>query len=357
MGLTIIRRADTTDLTYQALGLSIGAPVEQVIAAASRRAASVNCPTTPAALTAAVSRSLAPIIDEDDLSGLVMQILERLVAMGDLVESVEERAGVRRTIIYLGGPRFIKRGNGDALLIGVRPDALPIVSDELVDDLEQYGYIRRVAARPELEGLLEDEGLREVKSTRWLRAPEVVSAEEFRAAYDARLKAAGPSGEIEGLRVLDPSTPNTYYRGRWRAPRKEHSGNFVARRGQRFGAELWAYVTVTDGEPVRLLDLPALTPDRGCDEAWQLQAAIDASNNNPQQITVHGTGRGGIGLALYAPPPRWLQRRWELIGQPSKIRGALFAYEFSPADAREELPFATERLWLTRYVAPSEDGE
>lgn len=358
VGLTVVERHAAAALTRRALGLTADAPTDQIIAASLRRAASTNCPTTPGGLTAAVTNSLAPVLDdEDDLPELVPQVLERLVAIGDLVETIDERGGVRRTALYLGGPRFVLRENGDALLLGVRPDGLPLVSDEILQEVEDFGYIRRLASRPDLSEALEAEGLRQVEATRWLSAPEEVSADDLVAIYDSRLSDASPSGDIEGLRILDPSTPNTYYRGRWRQPAAGHYGNFVARRGQRFGAELWAYVALVVGEPSQLLDLPALTRDRGCDEAWRLQAALDAVAGRPQQIAVHGTGHGRIALGLYAPPPRWLQRRWELIGQLSKVAGALFAYDFTPSDAREELRFASDRLWLNRHIASSEDSQ
>ena len=354
MGLTIVERPAAESLTRGALGVSADAPLDEIVGTALRRAASVNCPTTPGALTASVAGSLVPVLQVDDLEDLVAVVLERLVAIGDLVESVEERAGVRRSVLYLGAPRFVRRANGDALLIGVRPDGLPLVSDDLQEDVDQLGHVRRITSRDDLPALLEGEGLREVAPGRWLHAPDVVDPVELIAAYNSRLDAASSSGEIEGLRILDPSTPNTYYRGRWRQPAPEHTGNVIARRGQRYGAELWAYVALDGGAPARLLDLPALTTERGCDEAWRLQAAIDAANGRPQQIVVRGTGQGRLALGLYAPPPRWLQRRWELIGQPAKVPGALFAYEFTPSEAREELPFASDRLWLTRHVASAE---
>lgn len=357
VGLTVVERATAAVLTRRALGVPADATPDQMIAASLRRAASTNCPTTPGALTAAVTKSVVPVLeDQEGLADVVPQVLERLVAVGDLVETIEERGGVRRTALYLGRPRFVLRESGDALLLGVRPDGLPLVSDEMLEEVEDFGYIRRLASRPDLSDVLEAEGLRQVKSTRWLRPPEEVSADDFVAMYDSRLSAAGPSGDIEGLRILDPATANTYYRGRWRQPGAQHSGNFISRRGQRFGAELWAYVSLVDGQPAMLLDLPALTTDRGCDEAWRLQAALDAVAGRPQQIVVRGTGHGRVALGLYSPPPRWLQRRWELIGEPSKVAGALFAYEFTPSDAREELRFASDRLWLTRNIASSEDS-
>jgi hypothetical protein len=231
-----------------------------------------------------------PVVTADALVDQVSAVLERLVAIGDLVETIEERGGVRRTVLYLGGPRFVMRANGDAIVLGVRPDGLPIVSEELLDEVVERGHIRRVRSRPDLAGLLEAEGLREVQSSRWLRAPEAETAVELAAAYDVRVGAAPTSGEIGGLRILDTSTANTYYWGRWREPGPEHTGNFIARRGRRFGADLWAYVALDRGRPLRLLDFPALSPDRGCDEAWRLQAALDAAAGDPQAILVQGTG-------------------------------------------------------------------
>jgi hypothetical protein len=358
MGLTVIERSAAATLTRRALGVSTNATMEEVVAASLRRAASVNCPTTPGGLTAAVAASLAPILQDGAVDAeVVPQVLERLVANGDLVESIDERGGIRRVVLYLGSPRFVVRANGDALLIGVRPDALPIVSEELLDDVDDHAYIRRLSSRPDLPELLRAEGLVEVKQTRWLRPPDVVTGEELASIYEGRLDAAIPSGNIEGLRILDPSTPTTYYRGRWRQPGPEHSGNYVARRGQRFGAELWAFVALDSGRPLRLLDLPAITTGRGCDEAWRLQAALDAANGRPQQIVVQGTGHGRVALGLHSPPPRWLQRRWELIGQPTKVPGALFAYDFAVGDVREEIQFASDRLWLTRHITSSEDSQ
>ncbi len=357
MGLTVVDRATAAALTRSALGIPADATLDQMIAASLRRAASTNCPTTPGALTAAVARSIVPLLeDQENLADGVAQVLERLVAVGDLVETIEDRGGIRRTALYLGQPRFVRRESGDALLLGVRPDGLPLVSDELLEEVEEFGYIRRLASRDDLPEVLEAEGLREIDRTRWLRPPEELGADDFVAMYDSRLSAAGPSGDIEDLRILDPATPSTYYRGRWRQPGAQHTGNFVSRRGQRFGAELWAYVALIDGQPTRLLDLPALTTDRGCDEAWRLQAALDAVAGRPQPIVVRGTGHGRVALGLYSPPPRWLQRRWELIGEPSKVAGALFACEFTPSDAREELRFTFNRLWLSPQIASPEDS-
>ena len=42
-------------------------------------------------------------------------------------------------MIYLGSPRFVLRANGDALLIGVRPEGLSLDGDDLMQRVEHTG--------------------------------------------------------------------------------------------------------------------------------------------------------------------------------------------------------------------------
>lgn len=350
MGVTAVAQTAAVALVSRAFGLADDEPVEHLVASAVRRAASITCPTTAAALSAAVTNLLAPLIASDELSEVVRQTVDQLAAVGDLVEYVDDTSVTRRTVLYLGHPRFVLRATGDVLLLGVRPDGVPLVSEDLSLAVERHGLLRRLPRQPELPELLAAEGLHEVNASRWLRAPDVTSPEALMAAYDDRLDRQGPSGEIDGLRILDSATSPLSYRARWRVP-SDHSGRFVARRPQRYGSDLWSYVALEQGRPTHLLDLPALTHDRGCDEAWRIQAAIDCRNEKPQQIVVGGTGQGRVALGLFAPPPRWLQRRWEFFGNAGRLQGALFAYEFATTDVMEELQFATKRLWLSRRMA------
>lgn len=352
MGLTILSANDVASASELAVGLTAAAPKEQFIAASLRRAASLMCPTTPTDLIRSVARVLKPISrEDDDLEARVSETLDALVGAGDLVEAVETTEGIRRRLIYLGHPRYVRRRTGDVVLLGVRPDARPIVGDELAPRVEQVGYLRRVPAAPDLYGLLSDYGIQEIKASRWIRAPEIGTTGEFLHVYEGELAVQPPSGEIPDLRVLDPDTPVTYYTGRWRAVNPKDSARFVARRSQGYGADLWCYVEVQNGEPIRMIDLPILGTDRGCDEAWRLQAAIDARRGHPQQISVSETGVGTTRLGLQAPPPRWLQRRWDLLGRPVRTKGALFAYDLAAHDLPEELSFAVDHLWLERTTS------
>ena len=94
--------------------------------------------------------------------------------------------------------------------------------------------------------------------------------------FDRLLDSAAPSREIPGLLLLDSQRPVRYYRGRWVEPASQ-SGRFVARRSQMYGAPLWCYAQMHDGNPEKFIDLPlARSRWHGFDEAWHLQMAIDA---------------------------------------------------------------------------------
>jgi hypothetical protein len=301
-----------------------------------------------------VRELLSPALTDstgDTLLDEVEGVLEALIACGDLVETVEEVSTMRRRVIYLGTPRFVRRRNGDVLLVGTRPDAQPIVGEALSDRIEWIGHLRRVAGSTELEEMVADYGLIEIDETRWIHHPTPETADEYLKSFADRLSAAPPSGEIPDLRILDRNQPTSYYRGRWRPSRSSDVGTFVARRSQGYGADLWCFVELDSGEPLRLLDLPSNPRERGCDEAWRLQAAIDALRGVPQVLTALRTGRGAVTLGLSAPPPRWLQRRWDLLGTPSRAKGCLFAYDFSTRDVAEEVAFAREMLWMDLVVA------
>ena len=80
------------------------------------------------------------------------------------------------------------------------------------------------------------------------------------------LDAAPASFEIPGLSLIDPTSSVRYYRGRWVQPQAQ-TGRFVGRRSQAYGADLWCYIEMDEGQPRRFLDLPLRgSRARGCDE-------------------------------------------------------------------------------------------
>jgi hypothetical protein len=156
-------------------------------------------------------------------------------------------------------------------------------------------------------------------------------------------------GELE-VRVIDPDSDVSYYRGRWRELRSTDTGRFVARRPQAWGADLWCFINVSRGTVEKLLDLPVQSAlATGADEAWRLQAALDALRNEPQRLRVAGDGEGSYAiLDLFAPVPSWIQRRLDIVGRPEhRRRGALFSYALPAADLEEEVNFIRQNMWIS----------
>jgi hypothetical protein len=346
VGVETLDRLQAAERCVEQLGLDPNA-VEltsaEALAAALRRAASFLCPTGPARLLSAVERTVLELVDAGDgFREQLGNVLETMVGYGDLLElPARDDAQAPSQQLYLGPPAFVRRASGSFLLLGIRPEASPLVGEELAASVEYERHVRRIApgSNLELEDLLAA-GLHEIPTETWLRAPRRADPLNVIKEYDAQLSVAAPSGQIEGLRIVDPEASVRYYRGRWRPPAPRDNGRFVARRPQAFGADLWCYVELADGSTTRLIDLP-LSPDlfRGCDEAWRLQAAIDAARGSPQVLRLRKAQRTSMGdiVDLFAPIPRWLQRRWDALATPTRSKGALFSYSFAHEETDEEV--------------------
>lgn len=292
-----------------------------------------------------------PLIGENGLRDQLEAMILTLTNYGDLVECPLLGDAVASSMaLYVAPPAFVRRESGVLLLLGVRPEGMPLVGADLLDLIEYERHIRTIKPGPgtDLAQTLIDDGLTDLPADRWLRCPREASPIDAMTPYTSRLSAAPTSGRVEGLMILDPSTRVTYYKGRWRQPRSADNGRFVAQRPQGFGSDIWCYVELIDGMPIRLIDLP-IAPElgRGCDEAWRLQAAIDALSGRPQRISMTWSGDRNRGVVqLFAPPPRWLQRRMDSIGVPVTSPGALVAYGMPALEAREEVEFARRMLWM-----------
>ena len=194
---------------------------------------------------------------------------------------------------------------------------------------------------------LKASGLQEINQARWLRAPAEASPESVVAEMNRLLLGSSPSGDATGLQLLDSSTPVGYYRGRWRPAKTSDSGTYVARREQAYGSDLWSYVQVAKGVTTRVVDLPTHPEStRGCDEAWRIQAAVDACAGHPERFRIEHNATGQNVLSLFSPPPSWLQRRWDGRGLPVSNRGALVSYVLIAAETPGEAEFLRRMLWL-----------
>jgi hypothetical protein len=353
VGVTRIDPEQVGREALEALALNADLDLQSPAALAEslRRAASFLCPTTPRALTRAVRdvlRGLPGVTSDTDAA--LADIVDLLVANGDLLELPVDDGTRSRRQLFLGPPAFVPFRQRSALLVGIRPEGAPLIGDDLLGAIEYISHVRmiRSVGDESVIDLLGAEGLIEFQLEHWLQAPRQATPGDVVGFYQSRLEAAGPSGDIDGVQVIDPVTSVSFYRGRWRTLKPRDDGHFVARRPQAFGADLWCFAQVVGGHVSKLLDLPlqnSLSP--GADEAWRLQAALDAVAAHPQRLRVRAEVSASI-IDFFSPVPSWLQRRLDVVGRAvPRGSGALFSYSVSSDQLGDEIRYLGEMMWLS----------
>lgn len=323
----------------------------EILSALLRRTASFLCPCSDSVIVRTVLRSIEGLGPVDaDLKKLAETTLDEITAYGDVVECRDlavSEIGRAAVLLYLAPPSFVSREKGGAVILGIAPDQISPLPEDLLRHVEHVNHVRRIPSGV-LENLRQDLlgfGLVELPFERWAKAPAPCSADDHISRFDQALERAPPSGEIAELQLLDPSTPVGFYPDRWVDPR-QHSGRFIARRRQAYGAKLWSYVALVNGKSKQFVDLPLPgSRSRGCDEAWLLQLALDARHGKPQEFRRQREGDRSI-VEFFSPIPMWAQRRWDAVAMRLKNRGSLFAYRFPEGEIEEEIRFLKERLWM-----------
>lgn len=323
----------------------------EAIASALRRAAGILCPCSSATLARNVSGPLRWLVEDFEATKkTAKEILEDLIDHGDMFEhsDLEEQSGP--VMVYAAPASFVVRESGVTIILGIESDRC-LLPEKLRNRIEHSRHARLInpVEGENLGNDLREFGFLEISHDQWLQAPKTETSLSYLSRFDRLLDDRGPSGEIPGLLLLDWKLPVRYYKGRWVEP-GTRSGKFVARREQAYGADLWCYVQMNEGNPEKLVDLPALERRwHGRDEAWRLQMAIDSQQGKPQQFKVRSGPGNMCVIEFFSPVPSWVKRRWNAIGEPAEGSGHLFAYEFSEAELDEELQFVREKLWLEEF--------
>ena len=114
MALALIDSHALRRETITSLGLSPDASDRDLVAAALRRAAGTLCPCPPRTLAEAVASSLRGMVAVDLLKQSSNEVLDRLLAIGDLLEMIaeDEPGGPRRRMIYAAPPAFCESAPG-----------------------------------------------------------------------------------------------------------------------------------------------------------------------------------------------------------------------------------------------------
>lgn len=318
-----------------------------------RHAAGFLCPCSPATLRTVVLESLQYLVgeSEEELIEKIDDAIEGLVIGGDLLELHHVAAAdpsVKGTWLFAAPPSYIVRPSGSIFLTGIVADRDTYLPQSLMSRIHHDGYTR--AIMPEAEENLTDElatlGLQELNQNNWLRTPKPQSARDAFAGMEASLSAQGRSGHISDLRIIDPAQPVSYYIKRWTAP-KRHTGMFVGRRPQEYGAPLWCFVELENGEATKLLDFPQPKSRwRGCDDAWRLQMAIDSNNGDPQRYRVRKSEAYAF-IDFYSPIPSWAERRLMIFGRHAEPENCLLSYRIPHGELAAEEEFLRGHLWLS----------
>jgi hypothetical protein len=355
MKVTSLSAGELAAQAVLALGLdgrAVGLFSPEGLCASLRRAASFLCPATPRRLADAVLDALAPLgSDSPVMREDVMDQLELLVGVGDLLELRDAGPPSTRQL-FLGPPSYVEKAPGQYLLLGIRPYAFSLVDEEEFGaEITYKGHMRSIALRSEVASeLFATAGLQGVTREQWAKSPRPVGFHEVLDAQRRRLAEQRVRGPIGGLRIMDPTSSVRNYRRRWREPKETDTGLFVGRRPQAYGADLWCALSLEHGVPQALTDLPVetgITP--GCDEAWRLQAALDAALGHPQLYRLRSTAASESdgSIDLFAPVPSWAERVLELSGMPiPPARGALFSYYLSDGALVNVKAFLADMLWM-----------
>ena len=325
---------------------------DAMLAALGRRSAGIHCPCSRTTLRAALLECTDGLpAGRESLPEAVDDVIEALIVGGDLLELndvVIDDSDVRQTWIFAAPPSFVVRRSGSIFLFGIVPDQNTFLSSTMAARVLHRGVTRMLEPQPDedMPNQLRELGLRQLSDRTWLRSPRSEAPADMLARHRRYLADQSPVSGIRDLKILDSARPVNYYRGRWVEP-TDQDGTFVARRPQEFGAPIWCFVELKNGEPVRLLDLPLMrTRWRGCDSAWHLQAAIDHCRGTPQRYR-RRIYDDTVRFDFFSPLPQWSERRLMILGRPVPRDRCLVSYVVPASESDAEETFLQQTLWLS----------
>jgi hypothetical protein len=351
MTVQLLTPEDLVHTTAASLGFGADAPIAALIKAALRRAAFVLAPATRTVILRFATAPLAVLGVTDEA---VESALEDLIVYGDILELHRLRSdpwGTPDLILRPAPPSFVKRANGDIVIVGIAGDSPSALTEDLQARLIDDGRLRRLPpiAGYDVAAHLKLIGLGVLSEQAWLRTPVIETPQAHCQRWQAALAAAPRcSPRIDGLLLLDHQRPVRFYKGRWTEPKSDHDGVYVARRPQLYGAMLWCVVELQAGKVMRLLDLQEDGDrQRPCDLAWRLQMAMDALQGTPQILRLGQHAEKGW-IEVFSPLPAFAERRLALMAVKTRGERALLRFDMPRAALASEAGALRELLWLNQ---------
>jgi hypothetical protein len=342
------------------LRLTDTASFEAVVAQALRRASFQMAPCPAYRLEQAVTQSLSAITPEGVATETVVaDTLETLIVYGDILElhplADELSLTSTRLVLRPSPPFFVRHYGGLAILVGVAGDEITALPHEVNEWVRYEGALRVLAplGDDDLYASLTQSGMPELSHAAWFRLPPAEPAEAYVTKWKLRLAATGRPSGLDGVTVFEGGGSDFYPKRRVPLARN-HNGFFVARRPQKYGADLWCLVDVQNGSVGHLLDLVSEGDRlRPCDLAWRILMATDRVAGDPQRATIRYC-EGGWRLDFFAPLPAWAQRRMTIDGKSIPPKSCLLSYEISKDALPNVSTILTDRLWLDASASTQE---
>lgn len=358
MSVVAITREQAIERVGRSLGLDgsqlNGEVSPALVGQALRRAASILAPCARYEIERSVRQTLQHLKKPGTADLMVEDVLESLIVYRDLLEmrtAVDEIWTSTDIVVRPAAPSFVSRGNGSVVILGTTGDVITPVPVDLPATLVHYGALRLLIPRSaeSLAPRLEEFGLIELGEKAWLRLPKVERPGDYIAGWRRRVQEVPHESCPEGLLICKRARSGGIYRDRWSRPGLGDTGLFVARRPQRFGADLWCLVELNSNFTARILDLfSSGDMVRPCDIAWQIQMAMDACEGVPQSFRCRLDG-DLVAVDFFSPIPSWAERRLLLAGRRRVGAGCLFSYEMETVAVDDERTFLRESLWLAEH--------
>lgn len=324
---------------------------EEFLAACLRRVAGFHCPCSPSTLRTVLLESMSVLVsDEAALAANIDRALEVTYVAGDLLELSQVAVAddmTPGTWVFAAPPSFVSRSDGVFHIFGLGTEDPTPLPPALRARLRLVGANRLLDAEPggETHAMLLDAGFQEQSIEVWLKLPKKESPREYLRRADSLLSGKATCGQIEQLRIFDAGQQSGSYKQKWVQPVRQ-TGRFVCRRAQAYGTNLWGYVELSDGQPMKLMDLPIMgSRYRGCDDGWRLQMAIDAASGHPQKYRLRQFD-AEASLAFDFPVPMWATRRLETVGRRVANSEALMEYLVPHRFVSEETQYLENVLGL-----------
>ena len=321
---------------------------DQVLIELVRRVAAFECPCTTRDLTKTVLKLLVPLLPEDGLRERILATVDGLLDYGDLIENLDDDGEECQNLIGLAAPSVVSVSETKLLLLGLTPGETDPLPKEFRPLRSMHGFAKTLDIEDAgiVMSQLYESGYLLITENEWGYLPQIGNASALIGKYKTLFREDIAVGALDGLEILLPERKVTYWPDRW-TDRDFPDGDFIARRSRRYGEKAWCFVRIKKGIATGLVDLPTKECRfRACDEAWHLQQAIDSVHGTPQQFRVRVESQESCVFEFFSPVPKWAHRQWNLLGEQTSIKGALFSYRFPAPVVDSVKRFAESRMWL-----------